>query len=161
MLLRRARPDDSAEITGLIRKFAKRKLMLPVTKDFLYEHINDYFIAEEKGETAGVVFLRVYSEQLAEIRSLAVSPESQKSGIGRKLVQHALKEAARSGIGEVFALTVVPGFFVKLGFSILQKERYPEKIWIDCNSCPKKDDCDETTVAISLKSRAKRKKPKA
>ena len=151
MHLRRARADDSEAVIGLVRKFARRRLMLPIRKDFLFEHINDYYIAEDQGQPAGVVFLRIYSEKLAEIRSLAVSEEFQSRGIGRKLVLHCLKEASRLGIGEVFALTVVPKFFTKLGFRILQKERYPEKIWLDCNTCPKKDDCDETTVAIRIK----------
>ena len=151
MHLRRARADDSEAVVGLVKKFARRKLMLPIRKDFLFEHINDYFIAEENGRLAGVVFLRIYSAKLAEIRSLAVAEKYQSRGIGRKLVLHCLKEAGRLGIREVFALTVVPGFFTKLGFKVLQKERYPEKIWLDCTSCPKKDDCDETTVALRLK----------
>ena len=153
MRIRRARVDDSEAVIGLVGRFAHRKLMLPLKKDFLFEHINDYFICEDRGRPIGVVFLRVYSERLAEIRSLAVDEKHQSRGIGRKLVLHGLKEASSLGINEVFALTVVPGFFTKLGFKTLRKEKYPEKIWLDCVSCPKKDDCDETTVAIHLKKR--------
>ena len=50
----------------------------------------------------------------------------------------------------VFALTYRANFFCRLGFRIVSKELFPQKIWSDCSVCPKKDRCDETAVLMEL-----------
>jgi amino-acid N-acetyltransferase len=152
--IRRARTSDAEAVAALIRPFSAKNIMLEVAPDYVLEHINHYFVAEAgKGTIAGVVFLRPYSSILAEVRSLAVSPEFQGHGVGRKLVQHILKEARRMGIRKVFALTLVPDFFRSLGFiDEVKEESFPEKIWSDCSSCAKKDACDEVTLSVTLAS---------
>lgn len=50
----------------------------------------------------------------------------------------------------LFALTRVAPFFSKLDFSPSEKERFPEKIWRDCQLCPIQDNCDESAVVIHL-----------
>ena len=146
MRFRRARPDDSKAVISLIARFAAKNLMLPVSKDFLFEHINDYFVAEDKNRLVGVVFLRIYSEKLAEIRSLAVDPKIRRRGVGRSLVEHCLTEARSLQLPKVFALTYQAEFFRRIGFERVDKGDLPHKVWRDCLKCTKFPHCDETAV---------------
>jgi amino-acid N-acetyltransferase len=62
------------------------------------------------------------------------------------MVEEAVKKASEIGVLRVFALTLVPKFFVKSGFEIVEKETLPMKVWSDCARCPKQQNCDETAV---------------
>jgi amino-acid N-acetyltransferase len=150
MKIRNARASDSSAIIRLVDGFADRNIMLPVTEDYLFEHINDYFVAETGKKIVGTVFLRVYSDLLAEIRSLAVDADFQHHGVGRHLIHFALKRAKTLGITRILALTLVPDFFRKLGFKEVDKSLFPEKIWTDCETCTKKDNCDEISMLMEM-----------
>ena len=50
----------------------------------------------------------------------------------------------------LFALTYRDNFFCNLGFRVVEKTLFPEKIWSDCERCPKKDHCDEIAVLMEL-----------
>ena len=54
------------------------------------------------------------------------------------------------GIGEVFALTLAPEFFRAVGYSVVERTLYPEKIRRDCLRCPRRIRCDEVCVSRSL-----------
>lgn len=120
--------------------------MLPRALNELYESIRDFFVYEIDGQIVGVCALRILWEDLAEVRSLAVLPEFQRSGIGRALVKRCLKEAVDLGIKRVFALTYRPDFFKKNGFVDIDKAKLPQKIWGDCLKCHKFPECDEHAV---------------
>jgi amino-acid N-acetyltransferase len=134
----------------LVNDFAKKEDMLPRALNELYESIRDFYIYEDKGEIMGVCALRILWEDLAEIRSLAVRKEFQRSGIGKKLINRCLKEAREIGIKRVFALTYHPDFFKKNGFSDIDKAKLPQKIWGDCLKCHKFPECDEHAVITYL-----------
>jgi amino-acid N-acetyltransferase len=98
----------------------------------------------------GVCGLGICWEELAEIRSLAVSVDEQGKGFGSRLVMACLEEARSLGLSKVFALTYVPGFFVRFGFKEVEKLVLPHKIWADCLKCHKFPNCDETAVMLDL-----------
>jgi amino-acid N-acetyltransferase len=87
---------------------------------------------------------------LAEIKSLAVDEEYQNKGIGKALVEKAVEQAKNLGVQKVFALTLVPKFFEKYGFSVVDKKTLPMKVWSDCAKCTKQENCDETAVERNL-----------
>jgi amino-acid N-acetyltransferase len=149
--IRKAKISDIKHIHRLVNEFAKKEQMLPRALNELYEGIRDFFVFEEKGIIAGVCAIHVLWEDLAEIRSLAVKEELQRSGIGRSLVKRCLKEAKDLGIKRAFALTYHAEFFRKLGFKEIDKTKLSQKIWGDCLRCPKFPECDETAVIIELK----------
>lgn len=146
----KAKVSHIKQIHKIINEFAKKETMLARSLNELYEGIRDFVIYEEDGTIKGVCAIRILWEDLAEIRSLAVKEEFQKSGIGRALVQNCLKDAKDLGIKRVFALTYQPGFFKKLGFKDIDKSKLPQKIWGDCLKCPKFPECDEYAVIIYL-----------
>ncbi len=125
--------------------------MLPRSLNELYEHIRDMFVYEEEGRLKGACALHVVWEDLAEIRSLAVSKEARGRGIGASLIGKCLEEALGIGVSKAFALTYIPDFFMRLGFSAVDKSELPHKIWGDCIRCPKFPDCNEFAVVKKLK----------
>ena len=98
--------------------------------------------------------LKFYTAELAEVRSLCVAPGTLSHGLGRAITAHLLDEAERFGLKTAFALTVVPGFFEKMGFREVPRERFPTKVWRDCLQCPKYFQCDEKAMVIDLEARA-------
>ncbi|MCA9082790.1 MAG: GNAT family N-acetyltransferase, partial [Planctomycetaceae bacterium] len=60
--------------------------------------------------------LEIYSSKLAEVRSLAVLPEMQGRGYGKRLVQECVELARSRNILEVMAITSADGFFQSCGF---------------------------------------------
>ncbi len=67
------------------------------------------------------------------------------------LVAAATEQAGQMGLQKIFALTLRPEFFEKLGFGIVEKETLPMKVWSDCAKCPKQQNCDEIAVVKNLK----------
>ncbi len=150
MKTRKAVISDIKEIQKLVNEFARKELMIPRAINELYENVRDFVIAEENGTIKGVCALHVLWEDLAEVRSLAVSKEYHRRGIGRQMVKRCLNEAKSLGIKRVFALTYQPLFFKKLGFMDTDKASLPQKIWGDCIRCPKFPECDEHALIIDL-----------
>ena len=89
-------------------------------------------------------------EDLAEIRSLAVHPDFIGQGIGTALTEHALAEARRFQVAQVFTLTYRPTFFQRFGFQRIERNDLPLKIWADCIVCVKFPDCDEIAMMKTL-----------
>ena len=153
MHIKKAAAGDIAAIHRILNYYAEQDLLLPRSLSELYDHLRDYFVLENKEQAHsihGVCGLRVYWEDLAEIKSLAVSEDQQDKGFGSKLVRACLQEARSLGIRKVFALTYVPDFFIRLGFKEVARSIFPQKIWADCLKCPKFPDCDEVALAIDL-----------
>jgi amino-acid N-acetyltransferase len=148
--IRKAKIADIKDIQKLVNEFARREEMIPRSINELYENIRDFVVSEEKGKIYGVCALHILWEDLAEIRSLAVKEESQRMGIGKKMVKRCLDEAKALGIKRVFALTYQPLFFKKLGFTDIDKANFPQKIWGDCIRCPKFPECDEFAVIFTV-----------
>jgi amino-acid N-acetyltransferase len=145
-VVRPARVGDVPQLYRLIADYAQRGLMLPKTEAQLYHNVRDFMVADADGKIVGCAGLKVTWHDLAEIISLAVSPEYQGRGIGRQLVTPLIEEARRIGIPTVFALTYQIAFFRKLGFQIVPKHNLSQKVWQDCVICPKQDCCDETAM---------------
>ena len=137
---------DIPKIQKLINNFAGEGKMLPVSINQLYENLRDFWVYEEKNKTIACCRLHITWKDLGEIRSLAVAEKEQHQGIGNLLIKRALKEAKQLNLKKVFALTYVPSFFEKLGFSRIPRTRLPHKIWSECINCPKFPNCDEIAV---------------
>jgi amino-acid N-acetyltransferase len=79
-----------------------------------------------------------------------VGRDYQGRGLGRALVLECLREARDLGITRVFALTLKPEFFEKLGFRRVPRSRFPQKIWRDCFKCRFFEACGEVAVEMDL-----------
>jgi amino-acid N-acetyltransferase len=153
MTIRKAVIRDVTFIHSLLNDYANKGLLLPRPLSEIYDHLRDHFVLEDDqtgSSLMGVSALAISWEDLAEIRSLAVSEKHQRQGLGSKLVETCLEEARILGLKQVFALSYVPDFFKKMGFKEVEKSVLPHKIWADCLRCPKFPDCDETALMIQL-----------
>jgi amino-acid N-acetyltransferase len=150
MKLRKAKLSDVEEILALINGFAEQGLMLPRSRNALYESLREFLIIEQDKKVIAAGSLHIIWDDLAEIRALAVSKESQRSGLGRMLVQALLEEAKEIECPKVFTLTYQPEFFARCGFNLINKEDMPHKVWKECIHCVKFPNCDENAMILSL-----------
>jgi amino-acid N-acetyltransferase len=150
LIIRKAILPDVEEMFELVNYYANKGLMLSRSRSTLYENIRDFVIIEIDGEIIGIGALHVLWNDLAELRTLAVKDGMIKKGIGRQIVETILEEAKALKIQKVFTLTYQPGFFEKLGFSIIEKETMPHKVWTDCINCPKFPNCNEICLEINI-----------
>jgi amino-acid N-acetyltransferase len=148
VVIRRATLADVEEMHRLINQFASEGLMLPKSRNKLYQNIRDFFVATDEAGFAGCCALHVIWNDLGEIRSLAVEKKYQKNGVGRKLARAALQDATALKLPRVFALTYQKAFFERLGFVEVDKAEMPQKVWGECMNCPKFPNCDETAMIL-------------
>ena len=150
MKIRKAVFRDVEEIHKLVNDYADKGLMLPRSRNVLYETLREIVLAEEDGRVVGVGALHLIWDELAEIRALAVAPEFAGAGLGRQIVESLTKEAEELGVKTLFSLTYQDGFFAKMGFSEIPKEKLPHKVWKECINCPKFPNCDEIAMIKTL-----------
>lgn len=147
ILLRPARQRDVDGISALINGFAAEGVMLPKTPEAVALALHDFVVAVDRHDRVlACGALREYSPSLAEVASIAVAREAHGQGLGRRIVAEVEQLAAKRGIGEVFALTLEPGFFGALGYAEVDRALYPEKIRRDCVGCARRFRCQEITV---------------
>jgi amino-acid N-acetyltransferase len=146
MKARAARLSDVRAIHRLVAHYAKEGLLLPRAEEEIRGNIGHFLVLCERGRLLSCVALESYGPDLAEIRSLAVDPESRARGAGSQIVEFALAEARRRGIARVFAVTHAPDFFLRQGFEPVERRSLAEKIERDCRQCPKRRSCRLTAV---------------
>ncbi len=147
-IVRPLRESECGEVAAILQYYASREVLLWRTQADILAHAESFFVAEESGRLAGCVALQNYRGGLYELRSLAVREGAAGRGIGTALVQGVIAEARRRGARQLFALTTRTGFFRKNGFKPVNREQFPQKVWKDCQLCPRRDCCDEVAVTI-------------
>lgn len=146
MNVRSAKISDVEAVYALINFYAERDKMLFRSKADIYENLQSFMVAELDNKVVGCCALQIIWSDLAEIKSLAVDEANKDKGVGKMLVAAATEQARQLGLPRVFALTLNPAFFEKLGFSVVEKDTLPMKVWSDCAKCPKQQNCDEIAV---------------
>lgn len=152
-MIRKARIGDVKAIHGLLMHNEEHDgLVLPRSFSQLYSHLRDFFvIVDEGGTVIGCCALNIIWDNLAEVRSLVVSPEQRGKKYGRQLVEACLSEAVTLGIYKVYTLTEQTGFFAHLGFMEENMDSLNQKIFIDCVNCPRfPDHCNEVAMVMNL-----------
>ncbi len=83
----------------------------------------------------------------AEVRSIVVKPEAKGQGAGGRILGALIEEAEEHGIQSVCLFTRIPDFFFKYGFRTVEdKAELPDKIFKDCQMCPRLHRCDEVAM---------------
>ncbi|WP_096201775.1 N-acetyltransferase [Bacillus sp. FJAT-45350] len=152
MNVRKAKMTDVEVIYDMIYAYAEEGLLLPRERSSLIENLQNIFVVVgERDEVYGAAGLHILGDQLAEIRSLVVTPSMKGKGIGRILVERVVEETRYLEIERLISLTYQVAFFHKLGFEIVDKDELPQKVWKDCIHCPKLHNCDEIAMVITVK----------
>jgi ribosomal-protein-alanine N-acetyltransferase len=102
----RIRPIVSADLDSVLAIAAASPEAAPWTRGTYETLLQDperacCYIADQDGRIVGFVCLRVMSDE-AEVLNLAVEPSVRRLGVGARLLDHALQEAAQKGARRVF-----------------------------------------------------------
>ncbi|HTJ72420.1 MAG TPA: amino-acid N-acetyltransferase [Actinospica sp.] len=121
LTVRRARTGDVPGIRRLIDHYAAERILLDKPTVTLFEDIQEFWVAERDvdGSLAGCGALHVIWRDLAEVRTIAVSPEFRGRGVGHVILEKLLATAGWLGIRRVFCLTFETRFFAAHGFTEL------------------------------------------
>ena len=95
------------------------------SSDLTERHLDDFLYCGPAESPVGLVGLEIHGHD-ALLRSLAVAPESRRSGMGSALVQQAERHALGKGVRTVYLLTTTAQtFFEALGYSPTTRESCP------------------------------------
>lgn len=113
-----ARPDDFDAIAALLRDHK-----LPV--DGLQTHLATTLVVRDEAAIVGSAALEVY-EDGALLRSVAVAPALQHSGLGRTLTGAAIDLARARRVPALYLLTTTAeGYFPRFGFERIDRAEVP------------------------------------
>lgn len=153
LLVRPAQTKDIQQIYNLRVPFMEAGILLTKTLQQVEDDIERTAVCLSNESLIGVSTYFDYGNRLFELRGLAVDPAFQRRGIGSRLVGQLIELIRLNTTpGEVhlFALTYQPAFFVSLGWKTANMESFPDKIFLDCGRCLKKDNCQEVAVDITI-----------
>lgn len=148
--VRPAQVQDVEQMYQLMLPFMLDKTLITRDQDDIFEHLQEFIIAFKGDALVGVTALHVYDSNLAEVRSLVVSPKAQRMSIGHKLVKACEDMGKQLGVTRIFALTYIDKFFIEQGYTIVAKESLPQKVWTVCIHCPKFSHCDEIAMVKNI-----------
>lgn len=114
--VRPARTSDVKAIRELVDSYAAPGQMLSKETVTLYESVQEFLVAEKDGVVVGCGALHVLWEDLAEVRTVAVSQDLHKQGIGHLILNEIIKRAREVGVKRIFCLTFQTDFFGSIGF---------------------------------------------
>jgi len=149
-MIRAATIHDVSRIAEVINSHAELGKMLFKSHAELYEKLRDFSVYETDGKVLGCVALSIIWADLAEVCALAVDDRHRGRGIGSDLVKWSIAEARRLKIRKLMTLTYEQRFFEKAGFTVVEKDTLPLKVWTDCVKCPKNEHCDEIAMVCVL-----------
>ena len=115
-VVRAATLRDVEALGEFIEPFVEQGRLLPRTHDELEDLTRHGFVAVIGKKIVGFAALEIYSVKLAELRSLAVSPDHQGQGIGKALVIACIDQAKKQNVFEVMAITSSDEFYQICGF---------------------------------------------
>jgi len=151
--IRPATAADAPALHALIAAHLEEGRLLPRTLDELGIHAPRFVIAVDTtsdGRVVGCAELAPLSQAVAEVRSLVVSRDARRHGLGIRMVEDLAARARRDGFTRLCAFAHDPAFFVRRGFSIVPHTWVPEKIAHDCNSCPLFRNCGQYAVVLEV-----------
>jgi amino-acid N-acetyltransferase len=146
-MVRQAKLQDAVNIFELVNSLSGDGTLLRRSYAEICENVRDFFIAESQaGIFLGCGALHLYGPHLAEVRSIVVKPEAKGQGAGGRLLLGLLEEADLQGVVSVCLFTRIPDFFFHFGFRVADRTTLPDKIYKDCQACPRLYACDEVAM---------------
>ncbi len=126
--LREATADDVGGILQLIEPFEKDGTLVKRDRTEIERDIANYTIIEHDGVIFGCAALYPYPEKrTGEMAAVTVSPQSQGTGDGEKLLKRIEQRARNLGLESIFVLTTrTMHWFIKRGFVVVDPEWLPD-----------------------------------
>jgi amino-acid N-acetyltransferase len=147
----KAHLQDARSIFDLVNSLSHDGTLLRRSYAEICENIRDFTVAcipnpEGEHEFIGCGALHLYGPHLAEVRSIVVKPEARGLGAGDAILEALIAEAADHEVMSVCLFTRIPTFFEHLGFRVAERDAMPDKIYKDCQTCPRLYACDEVAM---------------
>ncbi len=147
MKIRTAEHKDLHNIHELLQRVS-----LPI--DGVSEHIQHFLVAEVDNKIIGSIGLKVYPPAMPAtgtaglIRSAAVLPEFQKSGIGTKLYNTLISIAKEKQLTELYLFTnTAESYFARKGFTTINRNDVKSEI---TSSAEFRMNCCASAVCMKL-----------
>ena len=150
----KARLQDARDIFDLVNSLSADGTLLRRSYAELCENIRDFTVAERpdpddpdaEPEFLGCGALHLYGPHLAEVRSIVLHPHARGQGAGAALLRALLAESEDHGVATTCLFTRLPDFFEHFGFRVAERNAMPDKIYKDCQACPRLYACDEVAM---------------
>ena len=114
--VRAAKTSDVKGIRKLIDTYAPQRRILSKETVTLYESVQEFIVAVDGDEVVGCGALHVLWEDVAEVRTVAVSEEMRGKGVGHRILEQLIDRAKTIGVKKIFCLTFETEFFGRHGF---------------------------------------------
>lgn len=131
VVVRRARTSDVRAIRALVKPLSERRVLLDKEAVTYYEAVQEFRVAEIDGVVVGCGALHVMWEDLAEVRTLAVSEEHLRLGIGGLILECLLADARELGVRRIFCLTFEVDFFTRHGFHEIEGQAVEPAVYVE------------------------------
>ena len=155
----KARLQDARNIYDLVNTFSGDGTLLRRSYAEICENVRDFTVAyrtienRESLETPpleeeflGCGALHLYGPHLAEVRSIVVREDRRGLGAGDAILEALIAEADEHEVQSVCLFTRIPDYFEHLGFRVAERDAMPDKIYKDCQTCPRLYACDEVAM---------------
>jgi len=148
----KAHLQDAQNIFDLVNAHSGDGTLLKRSFAEICENIRDFTVAyrdhPETGESdfLGCGALHLYGPHLAEVRSIVVRQDRRGLGAGDAILEALIAESEEHRVTSVCLFTRIPDYFEHLGFRIADRTAMPDKIYKDCQTCPRLYACDEVAM---------------
>ena len=120
VLIRAAKTSDVKKIRAIIDTYSVQRKLLSKETVTLFESVQEFTVAVEGDEVVGCGALHVLWEDLAEVRTVAVSENLRGSGVGHQILESIIDRAKNIGVKRIFCLTFEIEFFGRHGFEVIE-----------------------------------------
>lgn len=136
-MVRRARTSDVPGIQRLIEPLVRERILLGKDLVVFYEAVQEFRVAvDTNDEVIGCGALHVMWQDLAEVRTLAVSDEWRGAGVGHAILDRLIDDARELGLSRVFCLTFEVPFFERHGFFDMGDETVTPEVYAELVRSP-------------------------
>ena len=131
MEIRSARTSDIKGIRHLIDSYAPQGRLLSKETVTLYESVQEFTVAVEGEEVVGCGALHILWEDLAEVRTVAVSDTMRGKGVGHQILDAIIERAHNIGVQRIFCLTFETEFFGRHGFEVIEGTPVDPEVYVE------------------------------
>jgi len=129
--IRSARTSDIKGIRRLIDSYAPQGRLLSKETVTLYESVQEFTVAVEGEEVVGCGALHILWEDLAEVRTVAVSDTMRGKGVGHQILDAIIERAHNIGVQRIFCLTFETEFFGRHGFEVIEGTPVDPEVYVE------------------------------
>ena len=135
--VRPARTSDVWFIRELVEPLVQRRILLGKETVVFFEAIQEFRVAEDgAGNPIGCGALHVMWEDLAEVRTLAVTTDWLHKGVGHALLAQLEADARALGLSRLFCLTFEVEFFERNGFERMSDDTIDPQVYAELVRSP-------------------------